>query len=711
MLSYYHIYRYLIIIDDIWKTSDWDMIIKHALPDNNTGCRIITTTRNVTVANHIGCPYEMQPLSPDSSRELMYRRIFGTEDPENCLDEELAEVSENILKKCAGVPLAIITIASLLASKRRNKTEWDEVYNSIGKGMENSSDAKNMKKILSYSYCDLPSYLRTCFLYLSVFPEDFEIEKDRLIWLWIAEGFIQPKEQWKKSLFELGESYFNELINRSMIQPVDNSKYDRGIEIIGCHVHDMVLDLIRSISSELNFVTIWSNVDETSPSTMGIPSTMVRRLSLQNSKIDHAMIQTITSSLVGVRSVVVFPSALNQMPTLQSFKVLRVLDLQKCDLSHGYSLQYLGTLFHLRYLSLHRTGIDQLPEAVGNLQFLEILDLSNNYIHQLPKCVAQLTSLLCLKIDPPTRVSNRIGSLTSLEELSRLGIKSDEESRDIVKALGLLTELRVLRINLDTDKWTDMPLESLCKLQKIQRLEFFFSMHHPQRNMGGLDAWFPSPQLRALVTQEICWFSVLPGWMHNPTQFQVLVELAIAMRELQQEDLEILGRLPALCKLILRVDHEDIGISGKGFVVAAGSFPCLEECWLLGFLCPVVFQQGAMLRLRELGFHFFVRKAREIAGSDGGFHCGLANLQSLKLVQVMVRASGASKEEVEEAKAAVTREAEIHPNRELLVCFYDEGAGAPFILACSFPFSFPPFLLTHVYLSDSDDELWTRLIN
>jgi hypothetical protein len=422
----------------------------------------------------------------------------------------------------------------------------------------------------------------------------------------------------------------------------------------------MVLDLICFISSKENFVTILSSMNKTSQSTM------VRRLSHQNSKIDDAMIQATRSRLVGVRSVVVFPSAHNQMPILPSFKVLRVLDLQECDFTHGYSLQYLGALFHLRYLSLRGTEIDQLPEAVGNLKFLEILDVSGNEIDQLPNCVAQLTRSLCLKMSPRTRVSNGIiESLTSLEELSALGI--DEDSRDTVKALGLLTELRVLRIIwLENDNWADMLLESLCKLRKIQRLYIDYEC---ERNMGGLDAWVPPPQLRELNTEGICWFSVLPGWMHNPTQFQDLVELVIAVRELQQEDLEILRRLPALCKLILRVDHEDIGISGKGFIVAAGSFPCLKECWLWGFLCPVVFQQGAMPRLRKLVFQFFVRKAREIAGSDGGFHCGLANLQSLMKVDIRVIASGASQGEVEEAKAAVTREAEIHPNRPILRFF------------------------------------------
>jgi hypothetical protein len=169
----------------------------------------------MNVAEEIGCAYKMKPLCLHSSRILFYRRIFG--DKDKCPDEELAVVSDRILIKCAGVPLAIITIASLLASKGRNKLDWYEVYNSIGTGMEDNTDVANMRKVLLLSYYNLPPHLKTCLLYLSVFPEDYETGKNRLIWMWIAEGFICGKQGY--SQFEVGESYFNELINRSMIQP------------------------------------------------------------------------------------------------------------------------------------------------------------------------------------------------------------------------------------------------------------------------------------------------------------------------------------------------------------------------------------------------------------------------------------------------------------------------------------------------------------
>jgi hypothetical protein len=166
-------YRYFIVFDDIWDISVWE-VIKCALPYSN-GHKIIITTRNFDVAKQIGGSYKMKPLYTDDSQKLLYNTIFGSEEKDNndnkqYLAEELAEVSHTMLKKCAGVPLAIISIASLLRSKGRSKTEWCNVCNSIGTGLENSLDVKNMRKILSFRYYDLPYHLRTCLLYLSVFP-------------------------------------------------------------------------------------------------------------------------------------------------------------------------------------------------------------------------------------------------------------------------------------------------------------------------------------------------------------------------------------------------------------------------------------------------------------------------------------------------------------------------------------------------------------
>jgi len=158
-------YRYLIVTDDIWKTSVWETI-QYALVDNECGSIIISTTRNLDVADKIGGVYRLQPLSLTDSRKLFNLRIFGAED--KFLSNNLAEVSAEILRKCGGVPLAIITIAGMLASKEGMENVhqyWSKVCKSLGSGLEDSPDIENMRRILSISYYDLPPHLKNCMLF------------------------------------------------------------------------------------------------------------------------------------------------------------------------------------------------------------------------------------------------------------------------------------------------------------------------------------------------------------------------------------------------------------------------------------------------------------------------------------------------------------------------------------------------------------------
>jgi hypothetical protein len=190
------IYRYLIVVDDIWDVDSWK-VIRYALKDNNCGSRIIMTTRNFGVVTKVEEVYRLKPLSTENSEKLFYKRIESQEG--ESLDGEL---SSKIIHKCGGIPLAIIAIASLLVE--RSREEWPEVYDKIGLGNED-----NTTKIMLYSYYDLPPYLKPCLLQLSIYPEDYVIDTKAVIWMWIGEGLVHLEKQ-DVSLFEVGERYFKE---------------------------------------------------------------------------------------------------------------------------------------------------------------------------------------------------------------------------------------------------------------------------------------------------------------------------------------------------------------------------------------------------------------------------------------------------------------------------------------------------------------------
>jgi hypothetical protein len=453
--------RFLIVVDDIRDMQSWKTI-EYALIDSGCGSRIITTTCILDVAETSGEVLKLMPLSIDGSKELFYTTLCGrkgtiTFDP---IDEQSTEY---ILKECGGVPLAIITIASLLAGKPQK--EWTKVYKSIGFGQEDNKGAENTRKIIQFSYYDLPSHLKTCLLYFSIFPNDHIIDKDMLVWRWVAEGFVH--EEQGESLFKAGERYLYELISRGMIQPVENE----DTNMHGCRVEGMVLDWIRTVAKGESFVTIlgWDDHGEhlsyqSNAHTIAIHNRVLEKQDL--TKMLKPKVRSFNGTGCGISSM---------MSLLSSFHVLRVLSLEGCWLTSEGSdgPKKLAGLLHLRYIGIHGMDIGVLPMEIGDLRFLQTLDLMDN-IKVLPHSVTQLRQLKCLRclglrlLDLP----EGMGNLTSLEEL-RLGRVN--KSPNLAKELGNMTELRVIHIIFSTGifdgKWEDILMESLSKLQKIEELE------------------------------------------------------------------------------------------------------------------------------------------------------------------------------------------------------------------------------------------------
>ncbi|KAF7081787.1 hypothetical protein CFC21_085692 [Triticum aestivum] len=630
--------RYLIVIDDIWDLEAWN-IIKCALLDNNHGSRVITTTRILDVATNTGDIYKLKPLSHHLSEELFYTRLFGGKD--KCPFGQPAEVSDKILQKCGGVPLAIITIASLLAGKPME--DWSKVFNSIGFGSgDSNTDVENTRKILLFSYYDLPYYLRSCLLHMSVYPEDYLIRKDKLIWQWVAEGFVS--EEPGVSLFETGERYFNELANRSMIQPVE---YRQPYTIDACRIHDMVLDMICLLSKQQNFVTILDSNEKNIPSPCN-----ARRLAVQNRAVPLT-----NMSMPKVRSWYAIMCDPNALPSLSNFQVLRVLDMEKCgfDKDHPYHLEHFRRLPQLRYLGLKGTYISKLPEEIGELKFLQTLDLRSTYIRELPESIGLLRQLKCLHADVNgvgITVPNWIGNLTSLEELH---LNAADKSCIFVKELRKLTELRVLfcRLTADVDEcWMKCFVESLCNLRKIQVLGLYFSLTQPTSELD--DYWKgyePPRQLRDLCIQH--GFSRVPAWF-NCSLLPNLSSLDMEVGDFGEQDVLNFGGLPELTCLWNAIPG--------GMEFPDGAFPKLRICRVHA---PFRFLQGSMQSLESIYIIVHVRALKD-ASTDLDFIGSLGDLPSVRRVDAQIGCNGASASDIEKVKAAVRQAIDTHPNRPTL---------------------------------------------
>ncbi|TVU23366.1 hypothetical protein EJB05_25726, partial [Eragrostis curvula] len=635
--------RYFFVIDDIWEHESWKKI-KDALPENNSGSIVMTTTRNLNVAEESSTLYMLHPLSDEDSKKLFYSRIFGEE--VKSFHNQRYDVSDQILKKCGGIPLAIITMASLLVNRPRE--QWSEVLSHFGFGHKDTRQVGNAMKILSYSYYDMPSHLQPCLLYLSAFPEDYVIEKDTLIWKWIGEGFVH--EEQGICLFEIGEKYFSELINRSMIQPVE-SQFDGAIQ--GCRVHDMVLGLlICSISNEENFVSVLDDDNQKFRS-----GRVHRRLALQNRNEEQSIEDNM--GFGQLRSLNATGCPMYMIRQIPNFRLLRVLDLESCGSREGYNIEHLGTLLHLRFLGLRNTLVHKLPEEMGHLRVLQTLMLEGSGVEELPESMCALTQLMCLNTDWKMRVPSWIGKFTSLQQLKIYPGGGDDElsSKWFVKELGKLTQLRMLRfiIKVQDERQIRDLLESISNLHNLRVIHFdYYGVQFNNANVLEPAGFVISAHLRFM---ELRWleFSSLPVWI-NPHDLPNLCHLWLMLSDVGKQDIETLGGLPELSYLHLMIANTE---RGEIITCSVGAFQRLKFCSITK---PLKFQYGAMPRLHVLDFHFNVRLLRD-ADHDFDFDFGLGNLSSLKHVTIESNCLAAFPEEVREAEAALRRAVDVHPNR------------------------------------------------
>ncbi|WVZ91077.1 hypothetical protein U9M48_037296 [Paspalum notatum var. saurae] len=415
-----------------------------------------TRIQDVATACCIHCHgqvYMMQPLDEYDSRRLFLKTVFDSE--EDC-PEQYRMITEEILHKCKGAPMAITRIATLLASQGLDLEKWEKIQNSLSSELETNPALEWMRHVPSLSYKDLSHELKTCLLYLGTYPEDYPIKKVDLVRRWIAEGFVS--ETHGLDVEDVAESCIDELINRSMIQP---GKIIRG-EMYYCRLHDLMLDFIISKSTSENFITI---IDK----QYRMKQTLfpVRRLCYQFSNQNLALENL---SLGKVRSFTTFPASNCMQPLISKFKHLRVLNLQMNPSPDSQSLDLsdVNSLFLLRYLGARGFRRLKLPGKIGKLQNLTTLDLRDSeVVSAIPSDLTSLTSLRHLTAPRGAVLPDGIGKLVApLRTLEEFDI--GKNSLENIKDLGRLTNLKELMLRHDDRGGVFQPLTHMDRIKTMR---------------------------------------------------------------------------------------------------------------------------------------------------------------------------------------------------------------------------------------------------
>ncbi|KAL0399064.1 UNVERIFIED_CONTAM: Disease resistance protein RPM1 [Sesamum radiatum] len=432
--------RYLVVLDDIWRKEHWDEI-KNALPNVFLGCRIVVTTTSSTVASVCASSsdlvYSLNGLEWLDGWKLFCRNAFPDSNGE--CPSELKDSSVKIVKRCEGLPFAIVAVGGALAQKARLPNEWERFHNSLGYEIGSGSKLSVISNVLLPGYMDLSSNLKSCFLYFSIFPEDYSVKRGRLIRLWVAERFATATDE--KTAEEIAEDYLDELIHRNLVH-VSNWDFDgrpRSIRVL-----NLVLKFIIQKCKDGNFTSILCRANT-------CQSQKIRRLSIHNNSTHVPQ----NSDYHGVRSM--FLLGLNEIfpdfeRILGESKFQRVLDLQEAPLTEFP--EDITSLTLLRYLSLRDTKITKIPSSIKKLSYLETLDLRQTDITELPKEISYLHNLRHLFAYKKNvsnyevfdsvqgvKIPGDISSLISLQDLSLVMV--DAKGR-ILKHLKKLSQLRKL---------------------------------------------------------------------------------------------------------------------------------------------------------------------------------------------------------------------------------------------------------------------------
>ncbi|WVZ15924.1 hypothetical protein V8G54_013490 [Vigna mungo] len=566
--------KFLLVLDDVWseRREEWEAI-RTPLSYGAPGSRILVTTRVEKVASNMRSKvHRLKQLDEDECWKVFEEHALKGDDLE--LNDEKKEIGRRIVEKCKGLPLALKTIGSLLRTKS-SLSDWKIVL---------KSDIWDLPKeveiipALLLSYQHLPSHLKRCFAYCALFPKNYEFDKDELILLWMAEGFLHYSPQ-NNNLEEVGKQYFDDLLTRSFFLQSNIKMH--------FFMHDLLNDLAKYVYAEFCFRFKFDKGD-------CVPKT-TRHFSFALSDLivcDEKYFDGLSSlrDAKRLRSLLPILSDFNYGSCLSSrfeilireffkLKFLRILSLK--GYYHFKEVpDSVGDLKHLHSLDLSHTRIQKLPDSVGLLYNLLILKLDCCfYLKELPSSLRKLTKLRCLEFEDTkvTKMPMHFEQVKNLYVLNMFCVGRNSEFS--IKQLGGINLHERLSINeLQNIENPLDALEANLKNKHFVELKLIWNRNHipddPRKEKKVLENLEPSNQLEHLSIRSYCG-TQFPSWVFdNSLSNLVSLELKDCKYCLY---LPPLGLLSSLKTLEIRGLDGIVSIGAEFYGRKSSSFKSLER--------------------------------------------------------------------------------------------------------------------------------------
>ncbi|EAY98528.1 hypothetical protein OsI_20440 [Oryza sativa Indica Group] len=537
--------RFLLVLDDVWNEDPdrWDRY-RRALVAGAKGSKIMVTTRNENVGKLMGglTPYYLKQLSYNDSWHLF--RSYAFVDGDSSAHPNLEMIGKEIVHKLKGLPLAAKALGSLLCAKD-NEDDWKNILES--EIWELPSDKNNILPALRLSYNHLPPILKRCFAFCSVFHKDYVFEKDILVQIWMAVGYIQP--QGRRRMEEIGNNYFDELLSRSFFQ-----KHKDGYVM-----HDAMHDLAQSVSIDecMRLDNLPNN------------STTERNARHLSFSCDNKS-QTTFEAFRGfnrARSLLLlngYKSKTSSIPSdlFLNLRYLHVLDLNRQEITE--LPESVGKLKMLRYLNLSGTGVRKLPSSIGKLYCLQTLKLRNCLaLDHLPKSMTNLVNLRSLeaRTELITGIA-RIGKLTCLQKLEEFVVRKDKGYK--VSELKAMNKIRgqICIKNLESVSSAEEADEALLSekahisiLDLIWSNSRDFTSEEANQDIETLTSLEPHDELKELTVKAFAGFE-FPYWINGLSHLQSIhlsdctnCSILPALGQLPLLKVIIIGGFPTIIKI------------------------------------------------------------------------------------------------------------------------------------------------------------------